>query len=164
MEALQNLSTLDWFHELPVELQSRGIDAEMWSQWMAQLLSVQQNHSAHDCLRCFHCLTILFLPVFCFLSCFRCSAADPFQTGMHEWLRSCNAVLEPKGMYVKAFCFKQMNEQGQYWNDGTLATINFALTNEEVERLKRKPVLQQGLSHDPFWACFCCPHHADRAV
>lgn len=125
-----------------------------------------QRREAHQCdlFRYHFCpLVFPFAPgLLCMLVPW--SAYDPYQNSMRTWLADFNKELEPHGLYVKAFCFKQMRNGGAHWNDGTLATLAFALTSEEARHLQQQPVLQEGNSDDPNWACFCCPAHAHRVV
>ena len=68
-----------------------------------------------------------------------------------------NHVLEPHGVYVKAFCFKQTGPEGDFHSDNSLATLVFSLTVEEQQVLEMESVLQQGRSGDPNCARVCVP-------
>ena len=67
-------------------------------------------------------------------------------------------------MYCKALCMAQTGQDGEHWEDGSLAVLAFAFDPQEVALLKETPVLLQGNSGDPNWGCWCCPAHEHRAV
>ena len=82
------------------------------------------------------------------------SHVDPFQTGMKAWLKRVNDILRPQKGLCKALTFAETTTGGGYWKDGSLSIIVIAYSEEEVERLERTPVLQQGNSGDPNWGCW----------
>ena len=165
----ETLRSKPWFVAVPDELAARGVTPAEWRAQMEKLAAVQAKNGVFDCCRC----AILLLcwpcippsPWWWACMCLPWSKWDPFQIAMHEWLSAINRdLLRPKGMYAKAFCFKETGQSGEYWKDGTLATINIALTPQDVSRLEAQPVFQQSHSRDPNWGCWCLPAHAGRAV
>ena len=92
------------------------------------------------------------------------SAVDPFQSAMKRWLEDVNKTLRPRGGLCKVLTFAETTTGGGYWKDGSLSIIVFAHSEEEVKRLEREPVLQQGNSGDPNWGCWGTTAHAGRVV
>ena len=92
------------------------------------------------------------------------SRLDPFQTGMKAWLKLVNDTLAPQKGLCKALTFAETTTGGAHWKDGSLSIIVIAYSEEEVERLERTPVLQQGNSVDPNWGCWGLTAHAGRVV
>ena len=146
---------------------------------MKRLKQVQKNAMTCDLCRTFHCWFWLISPWWAWPSVpwlaimmIPWSTCDPFQTAMHRFLRDFNRVLEPKGVYVKAFCFKHTANKGGFWKDGTLATLTFGLNPDAIQRVKTQPVLQEGNPVEGYLAkiffdvpyCWRLPGHAQRAV
>ena len=168
----ETLRSKPCFVAVPDELAARGVTPAEWRAKMEKLAAVQAKNGDFDCCRCAILLLCLpFIPpspLWCACMCLPWSKWDPFQIAMHEWLGAINRdLLRPKGMYAKAFCFKQTGQSGEFKKEGTLATINIALTPHDVSRLEAQPVFQQPHPLDPcapaclFW---CLPAHAGRAV
>jgi hypothetical protein len=167
----ETLRSKPWFVAVPDELAARGVTPAEWRAQMEKLAAVQAKNGVFDCCRC--AILLLCCPPFMCLPspwwwacmCLPWSKWDPFQIAMHEWLGAINRdLLRPKGMYAKAFCFKETGQSGEYWSNGTLATINIAFTPQDVSRLEAQPVFQQSHSRNPNWGCWCLPAHAGRAV
>ena len=131
---------------------------------MKKLKDVQRKNSSHDWIRLltFSCFIAPVFLLLCFLS--KTSKCDHFQIAMKNWLDEFNKVLKSKGVYVKAFTFKQMRSGGEFSGDATLSILCFALDSAEIDRLKNEPALQQGNSCDPNWGWWCCPAHQGRVL
>ena len=65
----------------------------------------------------------VFFPL-CYLKTSKC---DPFQIAMKNWLDEFNKMLKSKGVYAKAFTFKQMGSGGRFGGEHTLSILCFAL-------------------------------------
>ena len=138
---------------------------EDWDEYTERLwrLNLNEAHCLDWCR--YHMCIILFPWLLLPCLCIPWSSCDAYQRGMEQWLEDFNKELEPKGIFVKAFCFKQMTSRGNRWDEGTLAVLAFALTPEETARLRREPVLQQGPHcKDENWSCWCCAAHQHRVV
>ena len=155
----QNLSSQGWFNNMPKELEKFDMGESQWNQWMQELNEVQAQHEVCNGFRFLNFLACfpLLIPNILWFVCMwvlPISHADPFQTGMKAWLKRVNNILRPQKGLCKALTFAETTTGGGYWKDGSLSIIVIAYREEEVERLERTPVLQQGNSGDPNWGCW----------
>lgn len=165
----QNLSHQMWFNNVPKELEKFDVGESQWNQWMQELKEVQTKHEVCNLFRLLNCLTIspFIVPNIAWFLCMWAlpvSHVDPFQTGMKAWLKRVNDTLRPQKGLCKALTFAETTTGGAHWKDGSLSIIVIAYSEEEVERLERTPVLQQGNSGDPNWSCWGLTAHAGRVV
>ena len=150
-------------HEkLPVELANAGITNGEWGKWME---AYQRDVSPYEssCQFCTKdcwwlcCGTFCFWGPLYFLCCCPCvTRNDPLQVKMRAWFAIVNADLEPKGMYMKG---QTKIGEGKHAGPDTFGLV-FALTADEVEKLKQEPVISvHGRTEDATTSCF---HAQDR--
>ena len=164
-----------WYRAVPPALKARGVDEATWAGRMDELKRVQAKARVCDFGRVLNCLCMLVamlaFPCWLFYG-MPWSSCDPFQLAFKKWLRKFNAeVLEPKGIYLKAFSFGRRAAGGQPTNkdSNNLPVLVFALTKKEIARLKSEAVLQMPMKTDTeidkqyaCWGCMCL--HSARAV
>lgn len=164
-----NLESQDWFHVMPYDLLQFNITKAEWSEWMRSLRAVQDSHNLCDGVRFINfCCCIPFVPpcpwwFFCMLV-LPLSRMDPFQRSMKKWLLKVNIALYSRGSFCKILTFAETNASGDYWKDGSMSMLIFALNENGVKRLEQEPVLQQGNSGDPNWGCWGTTAHEGRVV
>lgn len=141
------LKEQEWFSTVPARLAQRGVTQEEWDVQMELLAKVQGKAKACDPMRgfiCFSiCLTILAASLGQLWHCCPWSKCDPFQTALRNWLHDFNVLLEPKGIFVKGFCFGQRTEKdgkvmATTGDDHALPVLVFGLTKKEIRRMKNE--------------------------
>ena len=181
-----DLSTKDWFRNVPKELEDRGVTQSEWRERMDELELIQRSTGRCCCpcraIMCLFCIppmfligVFIFLLDMCHLGCFfRWAMCDPFQRGCERWARRFNdEVLRKKNLYAKFFTFARgtVDDDGNVSRidgDGgckSVSTLAFALSTMEILRFETEPALQKGYTDDPNFALWaCCPWNTDRIV
>jgi len=165
----KNLEGEEWFQHMPYQLNKFDVSPTEWSEWMCKLQVAQANHNKCDGVRFINFLCCWpFIPPcpwwFCCMFCLPLSHVDPFQRAMKSWLDEVNTVLRLRGSFCKILTFAETNVDGDYWKDGSMSMIMFALNEEGVKRLEQESVLEQGNSGDPNWGCWGTTAHSGRVV